>query len=114
MGCYYIIKNTKNLLAYVGYTNSTLGVRWSHHNYNKDTLSREIIGKLPNPTIQVLEHSDDNGVREKEWFKKCTDDGYKLVNRRDFDAIPRLKYDKIDSELKFLRNYFSGIEGKNY
>ena len=70
MGCYYIIKNTKNLLAYVGYTNSTLGVRWGHHKHNSDTLSREIIGILPCPTIQVLEHSNDNGVSEKKWFKK--------------------------------------------
>ena len=112
---YYIIKNIKNKLCYVGYTESSLSTRWSHHLYNKDTMSREIIGKLPMPSIQVLEECKDGGARERYWFQKAIDSGYTLVNRRDgIDVIPRLKYNKIDSELKYLKYYFNGLESKNY
>ena len=111
---YYIIKNIKNKLCYVGYTESSLSTRWSHHLYNKDTMSREIIGKLPMPSIQVLEHLKDGGAKEKEWMKRAADSGYTLVNRRDYDVIPRIKYNKIDNELKYLRYYFNGLESKNY
>ncbi len=112
---YYIIRNVKNKLVYVGYTKSSLNVRWGHHNYDKGTRSREIIGKFPNPTIQVLEESSDGGVKEKEWFEKVTKMGYTLVNHRDYDKkTPKIKYNKIDSELKHFKWYFNGIESKNY
>tara|TARA_R110000803_G_scaffold139767_4_gene206403 strand:+ start:1864 stop:2235 length:372 start_codon:yes stop_codon:yes gene_type:complete len=121
---YYIIRNIKNKLVYVGYTNSPLEIRWSRHLTDKATMSRKIIGKFPNPTIQVLEESSDGGVKEKEWFDKVSEMGYELVNYRDNDKkikknkqkniIKQKKYNKIDSELLHLKWYFRGIESKNY
>lgn len=112
---YYIIRNVKNKLVYVGYTKSSLSVRWGHHNHNKDTTSREIIGVYPNVTIQVLEESTDGGVTEMEWFDKVEKMGYTLVNRRDNKKYKKNKIvSKIHFELNHFKYYFNGIESKNY
>jgi len=112
---YYIIKNIKNKLAYVGYTNKPLEIRWARHINDKGTRARQIVGVLPKATIQVLEESSDGGKKEKEWFKKVAEMGYTLVNYRDNDnKTPKIKYNKLDSELDYLKWYFNGIESKNY
>lgn len=111
---YYIIKNIKNKLAYIGYTESTLARRYSHHLANNDTTSRNIVRGLPMPTIQLLEAKKDGGKSEAFWFERATEMGFTLVNKRCWIKKPKKKYKGISPELKFIRYYFSGIETRNY